>query len=185
MYATFVTMLPGSLRQPNLMFALRITYWVVPSQWNLMLVLKWWWRLWIIYQVFYTTMVCDDDSTLQANCKWSCKDLQLQNPLFECPKSNNGAKKTNHGLLPLHVENCWSFYQNPPHPVFAGWFYYTPVFFLDVFRSKMWCQINKSQLANCLQLIMYYGGCFINSEKSRQNIFRFLCSITDANPPLI
>ena len=48
MYATFVTMLPGSLRQPNLMFALRITYWVVPSQWNLMLVLKWWWRLWII-----------------------------------------------------------------------------------------------------------------------------------------
>ena len=24
------------------------------------------WRLWIIYQVFYTTMVCDDDLTIRA-----------------------------------------------------------------------------------------------------------------------
>jgi hypothetical protein len=35
------------------------------------------------YQVFCTTMVCDDDSTIRANCKWSYKDLQQQNPLFE------------------------------------------------------------------------------------------------------
>ena len=46
------------------------------------------------YQVFYTTtMICDDDSTIKANCKWSYKDLQLQNPLFEWPKITMAPKR--------------------------------------------------------------------------------------------
>ena len=41
------------------------------------------------YQVFCSTLVCDENSTIRANCKWSYKDLQQQNPLFEWPILNH------------------------------------------------------------------------------------------------
>ena len=74
------------------------------------------------YQVFYTTMmVCDDDSTLRAKCKWSYKDLQLQNPLFEWRTNNSSSKKANHsGCFPLHVKE--PVFSLIPHTEFASYF---------------------------------------------------------------
>ena len=96
---------PGGLRQLSLMFVLRIICLVVPSRWNVIPVLKWWSRQWRTIksstpQWFAITILLKE----RANCKWSYKYLQLQNSLFEWPKSNSGAKKANHGCLPLHIK---------------------------------------------------------------------------------
>jgi hypothetical protein len=107
------------------------------------------------YQVFYTTMICDDDSTMWANCKWSHKDLQLQNPLFEWPKNNNGAKKANHGCLPIHVKEP-VFLSDPSHQVHV---LLHPCFLLS--RSpKSDVRLTKQ---DCRWLKIYYG-CFIKKS---------------------
>ena len=100
-HATLVTMVPDGLSQPSLMFACFKNHLLgsSSSQWNLMLGLKWWLIKAVNkYKVFYTTRVCEDDSTIRANCKWSYKDFLLHNPLFEWQK--NHTKRANRGCLP-------------------------------------------------------------------------------------
>ena len=90
--------------------------------------------------------------TIRANCKWSYKYLQQQNPLFEWPtKSNSGAKKANHGCLPVHIKELGFFLQSLKLS-----FHLSLPLFLDVTRPKMQCNIRLTK-KDFLRKKIYYG----------------------------
>ena len=110
------------------------------------------------YQVFYTIMVCDDDSTIRANCKWLYEDLQLKLSLFEWLRNISGVKKANHGCLPLHIKEP-VLLSNPSHRVRV---LIHPCFLMSR-GPKCDARLTKN---DCLQLKIYYG-CFINKNRHK------------------
>ena len=44
------------------------------------------------YNVIYSTIICDDDSTIRAVSKWSYKELSNLQSDFQWPRTLNGKK---------------------------------------------------------------------------------------------
>ena len=66
--------------------------------------------------VIYSTIICDDDSTIRAVSKWSYKESLKLQPSFQWPRTLKGLKKSDKGCLSLTVPEP-TFLSDPSHRV--------------------------------------------------------------------
>ena len=62
--------------------------------------------------VIYSTIICDDDSTIRAVSKWSYKELLKLQPSFQWPRTLKGLKN--------HLFGCHDYRSETWFPVKAG-----------------------------------------------------------------
>ena len=112
------------------------------------------------YQVFYTsTMVCDDDSTIRANCKWSYKDLHYKIHCLNGQKTTAERKRQTMDAFHYTSKNLFSYLIPASHLVCV---LLRPCFLMSLV-PKCDARLTKN---DWLRLKIYYG-CFI--KKSRHN----------------
>jgi len=100
--------------------------------------------------VIYSTIICDDDSTIRAVSKWSYKELLKLQPSFQWPRTLKGLKKSDKGCLPLTVPEP-TFLSDPSHRVRV---LLRPAFM----KSNGPVSLERPSKADCLRLKVYYGA---------------------------
>ena len=100
--------------------------------------------------VIYSTIICDDDSTIRAVSKWSYKELLKLQPSFQWPRTLKGLKKSHKGCLPLTVPKP-TFLSDPSHRVRV---LLRPAFM----KSNGPVSLERPSKADCLRLKVYYGA---------------------------
>ena len=101
------------------------------------------------YNVRYSTIICDDDSTIRAVSKWSYKELSNLRSDFQWPRTLNG-KKPDGGCLLLHI----------PEPRFLS----DPSYRIRILLRPTFLKSNgpvcveRPSKVDCLRLQIYYGA---------------------------
>ena len=102
------------------------------------------------YNVIYSTIICDVDSTIRAVSKWSYKELLKLQPSFQWPRTLKGFKKSDKGCLPLNIPRP-KFLSDPSHRIRVP---LRPAFLKANGPVSLGCHSK----ADCLQLKIYYGA---------------------------
>ena len=127
------------------------------------------------YNVIYSTVICDDDSTIRAVSQWSYKELLKLQPSFQWPRTLKGLKKSDKGcLLPLTVPEP-KFLSDPSHRI---WVLLCPAFL----KSNGRVSLERPSKADCLRLKIDYGAWIKKSEPLSDRIYYLL---QGANQPFI
>jgi len=100
--------------------------------------------------VIYSTIICDDDSTIRAVSKWSYKESLKLQPSFQWPRTLKGLKKPDKGCLPMTVPEP-TFLSDPSHRVQV---LLRPAFM----NSNGPVSLKHPSKADCLRLKVFYGA---------------------------
>ena len=102
------------------------------------------------YNVVYSTIICDDDSTIRAVSKWSCKELLKLQPSFQWPRTLKGLTKSDKGCLPLTIPEP-NFLSDPSHRIRV---LLRPAFL----KANGPVSLERPSKADRLRLKIYYGA---------------------------